>query len=181
VGAFGLVLRSDNNGTTWQPWIDHTDNDRRMHLYGLSEHQGTFYASGEQGLLLRLEPGSQRFEQVQTPYNGTWFGVSAYDQLLLAYGLRGTLYASRDGGTQWQQVDTGMGGSLVGVVDMPARSILVSQGGEMAALDRKALQVTALPPVAGEVYAVSGASQAGAFTVSRASGPQVVQVKSGER
>lgn len=178
VGAFGLVLRSDDNGDTWQPWIEHTDNDRRMHLYGLAEHQGTFYASGEQGLLLRLAPGSQRFEQIPTPYNGTWFGVSAYDHLLLAYGLRGTLYASRDGGAQWEQIKTGLGSSLVGIVDLGPRSVLVSQSGEMAALDRQELRVTALAPVSGEVYAATPAGRTGALMVSRASGPLLVQVNS---
>jgi len=55
VGAFGMILHSRDSGATWEPWIERTDNERRMHLYGLAERQGVFYASGEQGLLMRLD------------------------------------------------------------------------------------------------------------------------------
>src|SRR5690606_25889066 len=53
VGAFGMILHSRDSGATWEPWIERTDNERRMHLYGLAERQGVFYVSGEQGLLMR--------------------------------------------------------------------------------------------------------------------------------
>jgi photosystem II stability/assembly factor-like uncharacterized protein len=136
VGAFGAILHSTDDGKTWEPWTERSDNDRRMHLYGLAEDAGVFYVSGEQGLLMRLDPQAQHFVQVTTPYAGTLFGVNAKADLLLVYGLRGNLFASRDSGQTWQKVETGMDSSLVSTVDQGGTTILVAQGGQIAALCR---------------------------------------------
>src|SRR5690606_28943911 len=125
VGAFGMILRSTDDGATWEPWIEQTANARRMHLYGLDERDGVFYIAGEQGLLMRQDPQTQQFTTIETPYNGTYFGVRALPNLLLAYGLRGKLYASRDDGGQWQQIDTGLNASLISAVDAGQQLIMV--------------------------------------------------------
>jgi photosystem II stability/assembly factor-like uncharacterized protein len=177
VGAFGMMLRSSNDGKTWEPWTERTDNDRRMHLYGLAENAGVFYVSGEQGLLLRLNAANQHFTQVTTPYAGTLFGVDAKADLLLVYGLRGNLYASRDDGLNWQKVETGIDSSLVSTVDQGGTTILVAQGGQIVALDRNTLQVTALAASPGsDIYAASDSGQAGQLIVTRFSGTKVVQI-----
>jgi photosystem II stability/assembly factor-like uncharacterized protein len=177
VGAFGMLLRSADDGKTWEPWTDRTDNERRMHLYGLAENAGVFYVSGEQGLLMRLDPATQHFVQITTPYAGTLFGVNAQADLLLVYGLRGNLFASRDSGLTWQKIETGINSSLVSTVDQGATTILVSQGGQIAALDRSTLQVTTLAPATGgDVYAASDSGQAGQLIVTRFSGTKVVQL-----
>jgi photosystem II stability/assembly factor-like uncharacterized protein len=177
VGAFGMLLRSADDGKTWEPWTDRTDNERRMHLYGLAENAGVFYVSGEQGLLMRLDPATQHFVQIATPYAGTLFGVNAQADLLLVYGLRGNLFASRDSGLTWQKIETGINSSLVSTVDQGATTILVSQGGQIAALDRSTLQVTTLAPATGgDVYAASDSGQAGQLIVTRFSGTKVVQL-----
>ena len=177
VGAFGMILRSADDGKTWEPWTDRTDNERRMHLYGLAEDAGVFYVSGEQGLLMRLDPATQHFTRVTTPYAGTLFGVNAKADLLLVYGLRGNLYASRDNGQNWQKVETGIDSSLVSTVDQGVTTILVSQGGQIAALDRSTLQVTVLATEpGGDIYAASDSGQAGQLIVTRFSGTKVVQI-----
>ncbi len=177
VGAFGMVLHSLDNGQSWEPWIERSDNERRMHLYGLAEHAGTFYISGEQGLLLRLEAGQQRLVRIETPYSGTYFGVRAFDQLLLAYGLRGNLFASRDDGQHWQALATHLNSSLVSIVEQGPELIVVSQGGQLVKLDRQSLKVTALPDArVGEVYAASATAQAGSLVVTRFSGAKVIDI-----
>ncbi|MDB5981410.1 MAG: glycosyl hydrolase [Pseudomonas sp.] len=177
VGAFGAILHSTDDGKTWEPWTERSDNDRRMHLYGLAEDAGVFYVSGEQGLLMRLDPQGQHFVQVTTPYAGTLFGVNAKTDLLLVYGLRGNLFASRDSGQTWQKVETGMDSSLVSTVDQGGTTILVAQGGQIAALDRSTLQVTALAAApGGDIYAASDSGQAGQLIVTRFSGTKVVQI-----
>ncbi|MCK8688540.1 glycosyl hydrolase, partial [Pseudomonas umsongensis] len=133
-----------DNGQNWEPWIERSDNERRMHLYGLAQQAGTFYISGEQGLLMRLDRQQQRFVKIETPYTGTYFGVRAYDHLLLAYGLRGNLFASRDDGQQWQAVETNLNSSLVSIVEQGNALIVVSQGGQLVSVDRQSLQVTPL-------------------------------------
>lgn len=177
VGAFGMLLHSMDNGQNWEPWIERSDNDRRMHLYGLAEHAGTFYIGGEQGLLLRLDGQQQRFVKIDTPYTGTYFGVRAFDGLLLAHGLRGNLFASRDDGQQWQAVATHLNSSLVSIVEQGNALIVVSQGGQLVSVDRQSLQVTPLADArVGEVYAASATKQAGSLVVTRFSGAKVIDI-----
>ncbi len=176
VGAFGMILRSRDYGATWEPWVERTPNERRMHLYGLAEHNGVFYASGEQGLLMRLEPHAQRFVALDTGYGGTLFGVRAYGGLLLAYGLRGNLFASRDDGQHWQKIETGLGSSLVGIVERNRQLIVVGQDGRMLVLDSDSLVVTPLQSVqGGEVYAASY-SGTGRLVMARFSGARLVEI-----
>src|SRR5690606_14145860 len=157
LGAFVMPLSCPDYAPTGAPWIEQTDNSRRMHLYGLDDRDGVFYIAGEQGLLMRQDPQTQQFTTIETPYNGTYFGVRALPNLLLAYGLRGNLYASRDDGGQWQQIDTGLNASLISAVDAGQQLIMVSQSGAMIALDKLSLSVTPLQASrVGEVFAASG-------------------------
>jgi photosystem II stability/assembly factor-like uncharacterized protein len=177
VGAFGMILHSRDFGASWEPWVERSENDRRMHLYGLAEHAGTFYVSGEQGLLMRLDVPSQRFVQVQTPYSGTYFGVRAVDGLLLAHGLRGNLFASRDGGGSWEKIETGLGSSLVSTVEQGGQLIVVSQSGQMVALDRHSLAVTPLRTQrGGEVYGASATGHADEVVAAMFSGAKVIPI-----
>ena len=177
VGAFGMLLHSSDDGQNWEPWIERSGNDRRMHLYGLAEHAGTFFIGGEQGVVLRLDAQHQRFVKVETPYTGTYFGVRAFDGLLLAYGLRGNLFASRDDGQQWQPVQTNLNSSLVSIVEQGNALIVVSQGGQLVSVDRQSLQVTPLADArVGEVYAASATQQAGRLVVTRFSGAKVIDI-----
>ncbi len=177
IGAFGMILRSTDDGATWDPWIEQTDNTRRMHLYGLDERDGVFYIAGEQGLLMRLNLQTQQFTTIETPYNGTYFGVRALPDLLLAYGLRGNLYASRDDGGQWQQIDTGLNASLISAVNSGQQLIMVSQSGAMIALDKESLSVTPLQASrVGEVFAASGTGRDGEMVVTFFSGAKLVEI-----
>jgi len=177
IGAFGMILRSTDDGATWDPWIEQTDNTRRMHLYGLDERDGVFYIAGEQGLLMRQDPQTQQFTTIETPYNGTYFGVRALPNLLLAYGLRGNLYASRDDGGQWQQIDTGINASLISAVDAGQQMIMVSQSGAMIALDKLSLSVTPLQASrVGEVFAASGTGRDSEMVVTFFSGAKLVEI-----
>lgn len=181
VGAFGMLLHSSDNGAHWQPWVDRSDNDRRMHLYGLALHNGVFYVSGEQGLLLRQNLGAERFTRLELPYAGTLFGVTAQDDLLLVNGLRGNLYASRDDGQHWQKIDTGIRSSLVSVVNQGNRLLVVGQGGEVASLDRSTLAISRLPVAkGGEVYGASASGNPGELLVSRFSGAHIVEIAKAE-
>lgn len=181
VGAFGMVLHSTDNGAHWQPWVERSDNDRRMHLYGLAQRNGVFYISGEQGLLLKQDVAAERFTHVELPYAGTLFGVTALDDLLLVHGLRGNLYASRDDGQQWQKIETGITSSLVSIVKQGERWLVVGQGGELASLDRNALTVGKLRAAkGGEVYGASDSGKPGALVVSRFSGAGVLDIATAE-
>lgn len=126
---------------------------------------------------MHLDQQSQRFVMLETPYSGTLFGVHAASDLLLVHGLRGNLFVSRDQGQEWLKIETGLTASLVSAVEQDSQLILVSQNGEMIALDRGSLQVTPLRAAnAGEVHAASATDKAGRLVVTRFSGAQVVEI-----
>lgn len=132
VGAFNLILRTGDGGKTWEPWFHRTANPGRLHLYAVRGVGADVYAVGEQGLVLKLDRGAGRFEAVQTPYKGTYFGVAGSGDAVVVFGLRGNAYRSSDGGRNWHKVETGVQDGLTGAATLGERGlVLVSQSGQV--------------------------------------------------
>ncbi len=130
VGAFNLILHTDDGGKTWTPWTDRTDNPKGMHLYAIRPAGGTLTIVGEQGLVLKLDRAQQRFTRVPLPYQGTLFGVVGNEKTTLVFGLRGNALRSTDGGASWDKVATGVTAGLgSGIVRADGSMLLVSQAG----------------------------------------------------
>ncbi|MDY0748125.1 YCF48-related protein [Paucibacter sp. R3-3] len=145
VGAFGLVLATHDGGTSWEPLIERTDNDRRFHLYAVGGQGEERYIAGEQGLLMRWDAAQQRFAKVETPYAGSYFGIDVMPGRLIAYGLRGNAYASEDGGTHWNKIETGVDDNLVALVPRAKGDfLLISQSGQVLAVPQGGLTAKAL-------------------------------------
>jgi photosystem II stability/assembly factor-like uncharacterized protein len=109
VGAFGQILTTVDGGKTWQALpAERSDNPKALHLYALRGIGGNLYIVGEQGLALKFNERSGRFEALTLPYQGTLFGISGDGETLLVHGLRGHALRSADGGRNWQEVATGL-------------------------------------------------------------------------
>jgi photosystem II stability/assembly factor-like uncharacterized protein len=160
VGAYNLIFRTGDGGKTWEPWVERTQNDRFYHLYGIRGSSDGVYMVGELGLALRLDPQTGRFTALQTPYEGSYFGLLTKPGLLLAYGLRGTAYRSLDGGQHWEAVDTGVTASITASqVLRDGRLLLCSQAGDVLVSDDDGAHFRRLTPKAPMSYtglAVSG-------------------------
>jgi photosystem II stability/assembly factor-like uncharacterized protein len=153
VGGFGMFLKTTDGGKTWQSWQNQTENDQRYHLYALTGHDGALFVAGEQGLVMRLNAESQRFERVATPYNGTFFGIDWLGPKLVAYGLRGNAFVSDDAGQAWRKIETGIDANLVGAVSYGDAVLLVSQKGDVLAVDFGASRASTYDQAHGaEVY-----------------------------
>jgi photosystem II stability/assembly factor-like uncharacterized protein len=97
------------------------------------------YLAGEAGHLYRSEDGGASWQELPSPYGGSFFDVLPLGgDALLACGLRGNLYRSEDAGASWQRLETGTvalldGGALLpgGVVALVGLSgvVLVSHDG----------------------------------------------------
>jgi photosystem II stability/assembly factor-like uncharacterized protein len=136
VGAFNLIFRTADGGKTWEPWFHRTDNPNRLHLYAIRQVGADLYISGEQGILLKLDPAASRFTAVDTGYRGTYFGITGTDEAVLAFGLRGNVFRSADGGEQWQKVETGLQEGITGAANCGGKQlVLVSQSGRMLTSD----------------------------------------------
>ncbi len=135
VGAFGLIFRTTDGGTTWQPLLHATENPKALHLYAVRAIGGEVYVAGEQGLFLKLDrdaPGGGQFKAIELPYKGTLFGIVGTDRVLIAYGLRGTVLRSTDAGRSWEAVPTGVPVGLTAAsIDAKGRIVIASQAGHV--------------------------------------------------
>jgi photosystem II stability/assembly factor-like uncharacterized protein len=136
VGAFGLILRTIDGGTTWEPLLHAVDNPKALHLYAVRGIGGDVYVTGEQGLVLKLDRQAGQFRLVETPYKGTLFGIVGNERALVVHGLRGTALRSTDGGRTWQPVETQLQVGLTGsTVSADGRIVIVSQAGHILVSD----------------------------------------------
>lgn len=146
VGAYGLLLRTEDGGKTWQSWFDRQDNPRLMSLYSIRPAAGALYIAGEGGTVLRLDPVAQRFVATPVDYVGTMFGVADAGTGVLVYGLRGNAFRSADSGKSWSKVDTHLPASIVsGTTLAPGVVVLADQGGRLAISSDGGMAFSLLP------------------------------------
>ncbi len=104
IGAWGLILRTQDGGENWEPWMHHTDNLDSLHLNAIRRVGGRLWIVGERGLMLRLDEAGGRFVAMPSPNTGTFFGIAGTDRSLLAYGLQGRAFRSLDAGETWEAI-----------------------------------------------------------------------------
>jgi photosystem II stability/assembly factor-like uncharacterized protein len=132
VGAFGLLLRTEDGGMSWTPWSGRADDPRALHLHAVRRVGPAHLVAGEQGLLLRLDPGGRRFAALPVPPGGSFFGLTGQGQTVVAFGLAGRAIRSGDAGTTWQAVPTGVDEALTGGAVLPdGRLALVTEAGRV--------------------------------------------------
>lgn len=107
VGAYGALLETSDGGAHWEDVAERLDNPDQLHLNGIAavKDAGLFIV-GEQGSMFRSSDAGHTWQHVDSPYQGSLFGVigTAHANTLLAYGLRGNLYRSSDFGSTWQAI-----------------------------------------------------------------------------
>ncbi|TPG67762.1 WD40/YVTN/BNR-like repeat-containing protein [Pseudomonas arsenicoxydans] len=171
VGAFNLIFRTEDGGQTWLPMMDRTDNPGALNLYGMRAIGDDLFIVGEQGLVLKLEPASQRFVNVPTPYSGSYFGLTGTPGAVLVYGLRGNVYRSVDHGANWEKVELGLSSSITAsTVTADGRIILVSQAGHVLVSDDDGVSFTQKPQERLGPAAAVQAVRSGSVVVAGAQG-----------
>ncbi|WP_299694246.1 YCF48-related protein [Hydrocarboniphaga sp.] len=133
IGAFNLLLRTDDGGEHWAYASAQIDNPDKLHLYSIRGDAHDLYIAGERGLVLRLDPADGRFKALPSPYRGTFFGIALNKTgVLTIFGMRGNAYRSRDRGQTWEAERTKVQAGLVGGSNLEdGRAILVSQTGQV--------------------------------------------------
>ncbi len=107
VGAYGALLETTDGGQNWQDVAERLDNPDQLHLNGITQVKDAgLFIVGEQGSMFRSSDDGQTWSHVESPYEGSLFGVTGTGQAhtLLAYGLRGNLFRSTDFGDTWQAI-----------------------------------------------------------------------------
>jgi len=136
LGAFNYAFRTEDGGKTWVPFSHQIDNPMGFHLYAAFEHQGVLHVVGEKGLLLRWNAESQRLTELESPYEGSWFGgISMGDQILL-FGLRGSVWVGTPE-SGWTKVEVGTEDSFNNATLLSAdAALLVAQSGRLFRIER---------------------------------------------
>lgn len=175
VGAFGLLLSTQDGGATWAPWLDRADNERQYHLYAVTAGEAGVFIAGEYGLLLQLDAAGQRFARMKSPYEGSFFGIAASGERLVVHGLRGNAFVSDDAGARWQRLETSTDANIVSASVDAGHLWLATQSGQILAAAGAATQMQPLASAPGsELY---GAVQLkdGRFAVARMGGVSTLE------
>ncbi|HEY5718555.1 MAG TPA: YCF48-related protein, partial [Motiliproteus sp.] len=132
VGAYGLFLRTDDGGHSWQPAMEQLDNPDNFHLNAITRQQGALLIAGEAGVLFRSLDEGQRWERLEVGYEGPLFSAmaTAEAQGFLLSGLRGRLFHSNDGGDSWEAIETATRSTLNAATPLQEGGLLaVGNGG----------------------------------------------------
>jgi photosystem II stability/assembly factor-like uncharacterized protein len=116
IGAFGMILGTTDGGKTWNPMLDRIKNTDGLHLYAVTRSGDDLFIAGESGMLFRSEDFGNTWKQLESPYDGSYFGLVANPAggFITAFGLRGNIYCSTDRGETWYPADTGAKASISG-------------------------------------------------------------------
>lgn len=178
VGAYNLIFRTDDGGSSWRPWQDHVGNSnpKGLHLYGIRAVGGALFIVGEQGLLLRSDDMGEHFEALKSPYEGSWFGLTGSADAVVVYGLRGNAYRSADRGKNWQRLPTETPVSISAGLNLSdGRLVLVSQAGDVLASSDLGASFSRLPGAARQPLAAL-AEVPGGLVLASLRGVQMLQL-----
>lgn len=133
VGSFGTLIATTDGGKTWQPWLHRIDNEDLLNLNAIQGVGDAVYIAAERGVIFKLESGAQRFEKVETGYDGSFFGLLSVGDSVIAYGLSGTAYRSDDQGHSWVSLHTSSNVSLTAGAQLAEKDafVLVNARGDL--------------------------------------------------
>lgn len=131
VGAYGYIIETVDGGQSWDFIDDRVANDDEFHYNAINDDgQGNLFLAGEAGILYRSTDAGKTWTTLNSPYEGSWFGVSGGDGQVLVHGLRGNIYQSQDQGETWQPLSSGTEQTLFGSAKLiDGRVALVGNSG----------------------------------------------------
>jgi photosystem II stability/assembly factor-like uncharacterized protein len=135
------------------------------------------YLVGEQGLIRRWNREKERFEVVNSPYKGSFFGALGKGSLLVVYGMRGNAFRSTDGGATWTPLETKTtAGITSGAVLPDGRIVLATYSGMLLSADERGV-ISSIPAANPMAYAAVAAVGADSVVLAGSSGVRIETVK----
>jgi photosystem II stability/assembly factor-like uncharacterized protein len=181
VGSFGMLIKTEDGGETWRPWLDHIENPKFLNLNDIREIGGHVYIVGEQGTVYRLDRTRQRFESVSPEYKGSFFRIVGNKEYLLVIGLNGTTFRSSDSGRTWTMANTGVHSSLTSAALSPdgRLAVLVAEGGQVMTSSDQGLSFQHIPVVKPMLFADVISEGDDSFVFAGYQGIQLQKVRPG--
>jgi len=138
VGAFGMIIQTTDGGENWSPIVDKMDNIYGLHYYGIEclrvDNQNVLFLVGEKGLLMRSTDGAETWHKLESPYDGTFFGVagSMGEKKIVVFGLGGKAFLSDDLGEKWRCIQSDSQLALSGAAQLlDGDLMLISSNGNL--------------------------------------------------
>lgn len=130
VGAYGMAFRTVDGGSRWTKALV---SEEEMHVNRVTVGpSGHLYLALEGGALLESGDTGETWDEMDSPYDGSLFGVLALNaNTLLSYGLRGHVFRSSDSGATWEAASGTAPVLLIdGLRTATGQVILAGQNGE---------------------------------------------------
>lgn len=139
VGAYGMILNTQDGGETWTPKNLSVPNPDGFHYNKIASisddtaQQSTLIIVGEAGTLYRLVDSGENWQALDSPYEGSFFGFQALNQsgALIAYGLRGNAFISSDQGDRWSPLNLPSRESIMASTIANNRLVLLGGSGSL--------------------------------------------------
>ncbi|MRR17350.1 MAG: glycosyl hydrolase [Deltaproteobacteria bacterium] len=136
VGTFGLIFHTMNGGKSWEPLMDRVENPGLRHLNAVRRIGQDLFICGERGLVLKFDQKAGSFRALETPYKGTYFGMTGKPGNVVVFGMRGNVFLSTNDGSTWKKAATKLEVGLNGgTVTADGRIVLVGQSGHILISD----------------------------------------------
>ena len=125
IGAYGSFYVTSDGGAGW---VSQPLGEDDFHLHQLARSaSGRLYIAAEAGMIYRSADGGGSWDELPSPYEGSFFGVLPLDEdALLLFGLQGHLFRSEDAGETWTAVQTGTTAMLTDGVRLGDGTVLVT-------------------------------------------------------
>ena len=104
VGISGNIVRSTDNGSTWDNVTSPTGND----LYGVTFANNTFVGVGVSGNIVRSTDNGTTWDNVTSPTGNHLRGVGFGNNTFVGVGFSGNIVRSTDNGSSWDNVTSGL-------------------------------------------------------------------------
>ncbi|MDZ5111367.1 WD40/YVTN/BNR-like repeat-containing protein [Pseudomonas putida] len=132
IGAFNLIMQTADGGQTWRSYSARLDNPGARHLYAIAGSRNELYIAGEEGRVFHSKNNGATFVRLATPYQGSYFTVTARNDGVVIAGLRGNAFRSSDHGNTWSRLELRHPVSVVASQLQPdGRVLLLNQTGQL--------------------------------------------------
>ncbi len=167
-GAFGNLAITRDGGETWEPWVHRIDNDGAYHLNSIQGIGADVFIASERGALFKLSENRESFDLLETPFPGTFFGVTGNSRVVLAYGLKGGVYRSSDQGETWEEVEGVPDSTITNGTRLSEKDgfVLVNKEGELIIFGKDARNFEVIASELGENFTSVVPVTSGDFVVT---------------
>lgn len=125
VGSYGLYLETTDGGNAWNNRVVSSLSDVYdgfSHFYDIERLSAdTWYLAGEKyiaesndigeefskGMIAVTKDNGETWTKLNSPYEGSFFGITVKGHDIYVYGLLGNLFHSIDNGESWQRIELG--------------------------------------------------------------------------